>query len=120
MKTLIVNAALATLLAATAGCSSMGLGHGMGRHAMSGSGTGTGTGMGMGMGMGDAESTPGWSMMSEKERDEHRSRMRSGMSTDECQRYMEEHHRKMTERAKERGAPPPGDMRHGMCAGAPR
>jgi hypothetical protein len=109
---LILNTVAAMLLAATTGCSSMGMGHGMGGHAMSGSGTG--------MRMGDAESMPGWSMMSEKERDEHRSRMRSGMSTADCQRYMEEHHRKMTERAKERGATPPGEMRHGMCAGAQR
>ena len=90
----------------------MGMGHGM-------SG-GSGMGMGMGMHGSDsamAESTPGWSMMSEKERDEHRSRMHSGMSADDCRRYMEEHHRKMAERAKERGATPPGAMREGMCAG---
>jgi hypothetical protein len=113
MKALILNAVAATLLAATAGCSSMGMGHGMGGgRGMSGAGTG----MGMGE-AGMAESMPGWSMMSEKEREEHRARMRSGMSAAECQRYMEEHHRMMSERAKERGVAPPGEMRPGMCAG---
>ena len=76
MKTLILNAIAAALLAATAGCSSMGTGPGMG--------------------------------------------MRSGMNAADCQRYMEEHHRRMTERAKERGAPAPADMGQGMCAGAQR
>lgn len=104
-KTLLLTTFVATVLAA--GCASTGMEHR------------AGSGPGMGMGMSD-EATPGWSMMSESERDEHRSRMRSGMSADDCQRYMQEHHRKMTERAKERGTTPPGAMRHGMCAGPQR
>jgi hypothetical protein len=58
-------------------------------------------GMGMGMHM-DAQSMPGWSMMSRAERREHHRKMAGMKSMDECKAYMEQHHATMAERAKAR------------------
>lgn len=73
---------------------------------------------GMGMGPGaargaarwGAKDTPGWALMTPAERDEHRQRMLSMTSYDECKAYQAQHHEQMVARAKERGAaalPPP-------------
>lgn len=106
-------------LAPLAGCAQHGMGHGMGGGHTMGSGTGTGKGMGMGHGAGmgaDAQaSTPGWSMMSPEEREAHQSRMKSATTREECERYMHEHHQRMTERAKERGQPAPAAPRADTC-----
>jgi hypothetical protein len=47
--------------------------------------------------------TPGWSMMSAEEREEHRERMGKITSYDDCKVYLQQHHDKMVERAKEQG-----------------
>lgn len=64
--------------------------------------------------------TPGWSMMSQHERDEHRDKMRSMKSWEECKAYQQEHHDHMMARAKERGANPPAQPRRDPCMGLKR
>jgi hypothetical protein len=61
-----------------------------------------GGGMGPGARWG-ANDTPGWSMMSRAERDEHRDKLRSFKSYDECKVYVDKHHELMMARAEERG-----------------
>ncbi len=61
--------------------------------------------------------TPGWSMMSGRERKEHRDKMRSMKSHDECKAYQQQHHDQMASRAKERGAKPPAQPRRDACMG---
>jgi hypothetical protein len=60
--------------------------------------------------------TSGWSMMVKKERDEHRQKMRSMTSYDECKAYADEHHAKMMDRAKEKGRTAPAMPRRDACA----
>lgn len=60
--------------------------------------------------------TPGWALMSWKERNEHRKRMRSMKDFEDCERYMEEHHRHMVERANERGKPALAEPKRDACA----
>lgn len=67
-------------------------------------GAGQGKGPGFRINQGN---TPGWTMMNEKERAEHREKMMSLNSYDECTAYMNEHHKLMQERAKEKGRPLP-------------
>ena len=69
-------------------------------------GPGPGMGAGMGRGMGprfDAQNTPGWTMMTPDERRAHREKMLSMKDEASCQAYMEEHHKEMEARAKEKG-----------------
>jgi hypothetical protein len=50
-----------------------------------------------------ADNTPGWSMMSRAEHKEHRDKMHSMKTYDECKAYHEEHMKQMEARAKEKG-----------------
>jgi hypothetical protein len=70
-------------------------------------------------GWGD-DDTPGWSMMSESERVEHRERMRGFKTYEECRSYMDMHREQMGARARERGGNPPQQPRHDACAGLQR
>jgi ABC-type nickel/cobalt efflux system permease component RcnA len=63
-----------------------------------------------------ARDTSGWSMMDRKERDEHRQKVRSMKSYDECKAYADEHHQKMMDRAKEKGRTMPATPRRDACA----
>lgn len=81
-------------------------------------------GMGPGMGPGGrgaarwgADNTPGWALMTPQERDEHRERMRSMKTYEECKAYQEQHHERMADRAKERGGKPPAQPRRDACSG---
>lgn len=47
--------------------------------------------------------TPGWSMMSKAERDEHRKRLHEMKTYEECRAYLEQHRTQMEARAKEQG-----------------
>lgn len=85
---------------------------------------GMGMGMGPGMGPGRGRSaqwgtnyTPGWSMMTGTERNEHRTHMRSMKTYEECKTYMDEHHALMMERVKEKGGKPLAQPRRDACAG---
>ncbi len=61
--------------------------------------------------------TPGWSMMSEAERKEHRERMQGFKSYEECKAYMDRHHEEMVARAKGRGGMLLPQARRDACAG---
>jgi hypothetical protein len=64
-----------------------------------------------------SEFTPGWALMTAKERDEHRERMRGFTDYAECRKYIEQHHEQMAARAKERSRPVPAQPRRDACAG---
>jgi hypothetical protein len=82
-------------------------------------GPGSGPGGRM-MGRWGADVTPGWSMMTRQERQEHQSRMRDMASYDDCKAYMDQHHEAMAARAKERGRAMPAQPRRDACAGLKR
>ena len=60
--------------------------------------------------------TPGWALMSWKERNEHRKKMRAMTNYDDCKAYLAEHHEKMAARAKERGQLTLPDAKRDGCA----
>ena len=64
-----------------------------------------------------SEVTPGWSLMTWTERNEHRTQMRSVKTYEECRRYLDEHHAKMAERAKAQGKPELAPPKRDACAG---
>lgn len=63
-----------------------------------------------------SEYTPGWALMSPQERDEHRERMRSMKTYDECTSYQQQHRELMAARAQERGGKPLAQPRHDACS----
>jgi len=71
--------------------------------AASAPGMGMGPGGGRGAARYGSDYTPGWTLMSEQERNEHRDRMRSMKTYEECKSYQDQHHEQMAARAKERG-----------------
>lgn len=69
-----------------------------------------------------AEEIYGYQLMTERERIEHRSKMRNAKSAEERERLRYEHHEQMRERAEARGMtlpeePPPQGMGKGMGPG---
>jgi hypothetical protein len=65
-------------------------------------------GPGPGMGPGkvprfNEQTTPGWAMMTPEERKAHQERMLAFKDPAACKAYMEEHHKLMESRAKEKG-----------------
>jgi Spy/CpxP family protein refolding chaperone len=79
---------------------------------------GMGAGMGGGMRGGhmSRDNTPGWSLMTRAERREHHDKMMSMTDRTACDAYMEQHHARMLERAKDKGRPMPDKPRHDPCA----
>lgn len=78
-----------------------------------------GPGGGMGPGHGprwNSDNTPGWSLMTPQEREEHQKRMSEMKSREECQAYVAKQHEQMMERAKEKGRKVPAKPRHDPCA----
>ena len=63
--------------------------------------------------------TPGWSMMTPAERQQHQDKLRTLKTYDECHDYMGQHHEQMAARAKEKGQALPTKPRHDACAGLP-
>lgn len=79
-------------------------------------------GMGMRHGMAPgahwgADYTPGWSMMSPQERQQHRDKLKATKTYEECKAAMDQHHEQMAARAKEKGHAMPAAPRHDACAG---
>lgn len=81
-------------------------------------------GMGMGMHRGmapgarsGADYTPGWSMMTPQERQEHRDKLKAMKTYEECKATMDQHHEQMAARAKEKGRTMPAAPRRDACAG---
>lgn len=76
-------------------------------------------GPGMGGGYGgrgrawDKSSTPGWTLMTEQERTDWRTKMHAAKTYDECLALREEHHKLMETRAKEKGVTLPTPRRNG-------
>ena len=103
----IVAAMALALPAALAQGPGSGPGYGQG-----GGGKGAGKGPGWSF---NKDNTRGWGMMSRDERTEHRDRMLSIKTYDECVAYLEEHRKLMDERAKERGRPGPAMPPQNMC-----
>lgn len=98
-----------------------GPGPGMGMHGVAPEASAAGMGpRGMRGAQAGAGYTYGWSMMSPQERNEHRERMRSMKTYEECQAYMAQHHTEMAERAKAQGGKLPAQPRRDACAGLPR
>lgn len=93
----------------------MGPGSGMGPGAAASAPRGPGAGPRRGAPAG-ADYTPGWSLMTQKERDEHRARMRTVQTQADCRAAIDQHRQLMAERAKERGLAPRGPRRD-PCAG---
>lgn len=101
--------AMAAVLALT-----LGMAHAQGAASAPQPGMGMGGGM-RGWQMG-RDNTPGMSMMSRSERREHREQMMAMTDHGACMAYIEEHHAKMAERAKERGRSVPAKPRRDPCA----
>ena len=70
------------------------------------------------MGMGPAN-TPGWSLMTPQEREEHRARMMGFTNYEDCAAYAAEHHKQMQERASAKGMTLPPEPRMGYCQRLP-
>jgi hypothetical protein len=64
--------------------------------------------------------TPGWSMMTPQERQEHQSKMRSMSSYDECKAYTDQHHQTMVARAQAAGSAVPAQPHRDACTGLKR
>lgn len=71
---------------------------------------------GMGGWQMNRDNTPGWSMMKRAERKQHHDKMMAMTDHAACTAYMDEHHAKMAERAKERGRALPAKPRRDACA----
>lgn len=78
----------------------------------SGPGPGRGPGSRWGNGV-----TPGWAMMSEAERNEHRTAMQGMKTYEDCAAYRDKHREQMAARAKEKGRTMPAEPRRDICAG---
>lgn len=116
---------LATLMAVSMGASMAQPGSGKGPGAdtgpMGAGPTASAPGMGMGPGGGrgaaryGSDYTPGWTLMSQQERNEHRDRMRSMKTYEECKAYRDQNHEQIAARAKERGGKPLAMPRRDAC-----
>lgn len=85
--------------------------------AASAPGTGMGQRGGRGVARGGSADTSGWTLMTEQERNEHRDRMRSMKSHEECKSYQDQHHEQMATRAKDRGGKALARPRRDACSG---
>lgn len=63
---------------------------------------------------GNQRNTYGWQLMTPQERAEHQTKLRGFTEYDACKEYVDEHHKQMEERAKEKGVAPPV-MRRNPC-----
>jgi hypothetical protein len=89
--------------------------------AMAQGGPGAGAGQRPGAGTGPAQRwgsdvTPGWTLMTPQERQEHQQRMRAMTNYDECKAYQDQHREQMAARAKERGGKALAQPRRDACA----
>ncbi|MGM9488256.1 hypothetical protein [Ideonella sp. YS5] len=64
--------------------------------------------------------TPGWSMMTPAERQQHQEKLGALNTYEECRSYMDQHHEQMAARAKDKGLTLPAKPRHDACATLPR
>lgn len=63
---------------------------------------------------GNQKNTAGWQLMTPEERTEHQTKLRGFTEYNACKEYVDEHHKKMEERAREKGVAVPV-MRQNPC-----
>ena len=63
---------------------------------------------------GNQQNTAGWQLMTPTERTEHQTKLRGFTEYAACKEYVDDHHKKMEERAKEKGVAVPV-MRQNPC-----
>lgn len=56
---------------------------------------------------GNQKNTYGWQLMTLAERTEHQTKLRSFTEYSACKEYVDDHHKQMEERAREKGITPP-------------
>lgn len=56
---------------------------------------------------GNQQNTYGWQLMTQQERADHQAKLRSFTEYSACKEYVDGHHKKMEERAKEKGITTP-------------
>lgn len=125
LRATVLASLLAVSMSAAMAQSGSGKGPGAGAGPMGAGPAASAPGMGMGMGMGPgggrgaarwgSDYTPGWTLMSQQERNEHRDRMRSMKTYEECKSYQDQHHEQMAARAKERGGKALAQPRRDAC-----
>lgn len=109
LRTMVLASLMAVSMGAAMAQPDSGKGPGGGAGQMGAGPAASAPGMGMGLGGGrgaaryGSDYTPGWTLMSEQERNEHRDRMRSMKTYEECKSYQDQHHEQMAARAMERG-----------------
>lgn len=117
----LIGVSTGVAMAQTGGGKGPGAGPGPMGAGPAASAPGMGTGMGPGAGRGAArwgsDTTPGWALMTQHERNEHRDRMRSMKTYEECKTYQDQHHQQMAARAKERGGKALAQPRRDACSG---
>jgi hypothetical protein len=121
LRTMLLTSLMAVSMAAATAQPGSGKGPGAGTGPMSAGPAASAPGMGMGPGGGrgaaryGSDYTPGWALMSQQERNEHRDRMRSMKTYEECKAYQDQHHEQMAARAKERGGKALAQPRRDAC-----
>jgi len=121
LRTMVLASLMAVSMGAAMAQPGSGKGPGAGTGPMGAGPTASAPGMGMGPGGGrgaaryGSDYTPGWTLMSEQERNEHRDRMRSMKTYEECKSYQDQHHEQMAARAKERGGKALAQPRRDAC-----
>jgi hypothetical protein len=121
LRTMVLASLMMVSMGAAMAQPGSGKGPGAGTGPMGAGPAASAPGMGMGMGGGrgaarwGSDFTPGWTLMSQQERNEHRNRMRSTKSYEECKAYLEQHHEQMAARAKERGGKALAQARRDAC-----
>lgn len=120
MKILVRQIAVIAMLAAGAGLAGAQTDPAPAGPDASGPAAGMGMGMHGGTGMRgwhmNRDNTPGWALMTPKERSEHYRKMMGMKTYEECHAYMTEEHARMAERAKDKGRTIPAQPRHDPCA----
>jgi hypothetical protein len=121
LRTMVLASLMAVSMGAAMAQPDSGKGPGGGAGQMGAGPAASAPGMGMGQGGGrgaaryGSDYTPGWTLMSEQERNEHRDRMRSMKTYEECKSYQDQHHEQMAARAKERGGKALAQPRRDAC-----
>ena len=121
LRTMVLASLMAVSMGAAMAQPGSGKGPGAGAGPMGAGPAASAPGMGMGPGGGrgaaryGSDYTPGWTLMSEQERNEHRDRMRSMKTYEECKSYQDQHHEQMAARAKERGGKALAQPRRDAC-----
>lgn len=123
VRTMVLASLMAVSMGAAMAQPGSGKGPGAGAGPMGAGPAASAPGMGMGPGGSrgaaryGSEYTPGWTLMNQQERNEHRDRMRSMKTYEECKAYQDQHHEQMAARAKERGGKALAQPRRDACGG---